>query len=382
MTLIASDKVISTILKHDTKVTSYKIALLRAINDVVLTYPDLRTYHSDVAVPLKLLAEFWIAYYWPFVDPDDPIQQGQRAQRQGQTTNDMAFRPALTELRRQWELVIGGLKNPADGFFLINELRSPRKHQRYPQVLIDAYQQAIAAVAKTIEMPIRYAGPGEWSIFDKPQAYNQVASRTVAVPGTKVRDRCLVIPLNLWSTFRQMSLWVEALCIHEWCLFSGRVSDRDRGYIYALLTSRPDNRRPLTWERNQIDILIMEGTAFTCPWTEKRIAQGTAYDLDHILPIAVYPTNELWNLVPADPDFNSHKKRDRLPTAERLVVATPHLEHTYLSYGDSKPLIEVLREDVALRFATVATEAFSESLALAVAGLVEEIAESRNLARF
>ena len=51
MTAITSDKVISTILKHDTKVTSYKIALLRAINDVVLTYPDLRTYQSDVAVP-------------------------------------------------------------------------------------------------------------------------------------------------------------------------------------------------------------------------------------------------------------------------------------------------------------------------------------------
>jgi hypothetical protein len=70
MTSIASDKVISTILKHDTKVTSYKIALLRAINDVVLTYPGLRTYQSDVAVPLKLLAEFWVAYYWPLVDPD------------------------------------------------------------------------------------------------------------------------------------------------------------------------------------------------------------------------------------------------------------------------------------------------------------------------
>jgi len=95
----------------------------------------------------------------------------------------MAFRPALTELRRQWEQVIGGLKNPADGFFLINELRSPRKQQRYSQPLIDAYQSAIASTAKPIEMPIRYAGPGEWSIFEKPQTYNQVASRTVAVRG-------------------------------------------------------------------------------------------------------------------------------------------------------------------------------------------------------
>jgi hypothetical protein len=383
MAPVASDKVISTILKHDSKVTSYKIALLRAINDVVLTYPDLRTYQSNVAVPLKLLAEFWIAYYWPFVDPDSSIQQGQKAKRQGQTINDMAFRPALTELRRQWEVGIGGLKNSADGFFLINELRSPRKHQRYPQSLIDAYRSAISAITKTIQMPIQYAGPGHWSVFEKPQSYNQIAARTVAVPGTRARDRCLIIPFDLWATFRQMSLWVEALCIHEWCLFSERVSNEDRGYIYGLLTSRPDNRRPLTWERNQIEILIMEGTEFTCPWTEKRIGQGVAYDLDHILPIAVYPTNELWNLVPSDPAFNSHKKRDRLPGVERLVAARPYLEQTYANYGESPELISVLTEDVELRFARVQPGlAFPESVAHAVTDLVEEVAEARNLARF
>lgn len=89
MTVIASDKVISTILKHDSKVTSYKIALLRAINDVVLTFPDLRTYESDVAIPLKLLAKYWIAYYWPFVDPAQPIRQGQQAR----SSNNMASGP-------------------------------------------------------------------------------------------------------------------------------------------------------------------------------------------------------------------------------------------------------------------------------------------------
>ncbi|MBD2259346.1 hypothetical protein [Pseudanabaena sp. FACHB-2040] len=52
---ISPDKITSTILKHDSKVTSYKIALLRAINDVVLTFPDLRTYQSDVAVPMASL---------------------------------------------------------------------------------------------------------------------------------------------------------------------------------------------------------------------------------------------------------------------------------------------------------------------------------------
>jgi len=70
---------ISTILRHDNKLTSYKIALLRALNDVVFAYPDLRHSKQDVAIPLRILAESWVAYYWPFVDPRAPIQQGPRA---------------------------------------------------------------------------------------------------------------------------------------------------------------------------------------------------------------------------------------------------------------------------------------------------------------
>jgi hypothetical protein len=95
--------VISTILKHDAKITSYKLALLRSINDVVLSFADLATDGRDVAIPLRSLAEFWVAYYWPFCDPAGPIAQGQRAQRKAGLASDMEFRPLLTALRLQWE---------------------------------------------------------------------------------------------------------------------------------------------------------------------------------------------------------------------------------------------------------------------------------------
>ncbi len=152
MTVIAPNKVISTILKHDSKITSYKIALLRAINDVVLTYPDLRTYQRPIAIPLKLLAKIWVAYYWPFVDPTLPIRQGQQIKRNGKARNDIAFRPALSELKSLWEQMVGGLKNPADGFFLINELRSARKWQHYPESLVKALSLAVSAISLTLEI--------------------------------------------------------------------------------------------------------------------------------------------------------------------------------------------------------------------------------------
>jgi hypothetical protein len=386
---IAASQIISTILRHDSKVTSYKIALLRSINDVVLSFPDLRTYHQAVAVPLKLLAQYWVAYYWPFVDPTAPIAQGQRAQRDGKPRNDMEFRPALAEFRQQWDAHQGGLSQPADGFLVIHELRIARKRSTYPPVLLEAYQRAISAISKTIRMPIQYAGPGNWTVFEKPGAYVNLSDRTIAVPGTQPQDVCLVITPELWQTFQAMSLWVEALCIHEWCLFSERISQGqqpvNRGEVYWRLTARPDNRRPLSWESNQIDLLLLEGNELVCPWTTRRIVQGVTYDLDHLLPLSVYPINELWNLVPADPGFNRHVKRDRLPSLERLQEAREHLEWDYERYGRSAALSGALQDDVSLRFSRVtrSTEMpFSKAVADSVIDLIEQIAASRNLARF
>ena len=108
-----------------------------------------------------------------------------------------------------------------------------------------------------------------------------------------------------------------------------------RGDVYTLLTDRPDNRRPLDWERNQIDLLLMEGHVFECPWTGRSLRRPIDYDLDHLLPVSVYPINELWNLAPADRQFNQHVKRDRLPSHDLLLTAAPRLELAYQHYSTS-----------------------------------------------
>ncbi|MBD2122399.1 hypothetical protein [Trichocoleus sp. FACHB-262] len=389
MNRIGSGKAISTILKHDAKVTSYKIALLRAINDVVLSFPDLRNYNQDVAVPLRVLAEYWVAYYWPFVDLNKPVFQGQRANLHSETRNDIAFRPVLAALRLRWELELETVSRPSDGFFVINEMRVARKRALYSQDFLKTYQQAIRKISNALEMPIRYAGPGNWTVFARPVRYEELDGLAVSTPGTQSNDKCVVIQAELWQSFQSLSLWVEALCIHEWCLFSegveqGSTQQVDRGDIYRLLTDRPDNRRPLTWERNNIDLLLVEGHEFVCPWTEKRIRSGVGYDLDHLVPVSIYPINELWNLVPADPHFNSHVKRHYLPSCERLQQARQSLELAYQQYGVSKALAKALREDVAIRFLTVGDNVtnFPTLVTGAVVKLIDQVAESRNIARF
>ena len=379
-----SSHIISTVLKHDAKQTSYKIALLRAINDVVLAYPDLRHQEWDIAIPLRRLAEYWLAYYWPFVAPGKLILQGARARSSGVLRNDLAFRPELSALRLEWERAFGS-SLASDGFVLIHELRLPRKRASYPKPLLEAYAATLRKITGSLRQPIQYAGPGEWSVFAKPKRLREL-NNVVPIPGAENREACLVVSAKLWRTFQEVSLWVEALCIHEWSLFTEGVSQAggvsfSRGDTYTLLTERPDNRRPLTWERNGVDLLMMEGYAFTCPWTHKKL-RPRAYDLDHLVPVSVYPTNELWNLVPADPYFNSHVKRARLPQQAKLLAARPYLQSTYDTYGKSDTLASALKEDVRLRFSLNQHPSTPPIIADAVVDLIGIITRSRNLATF
>ena len=156
-----------------------------------------------------------------------------------------------------------------------------------------------------------------------------------------------------------------------------------RGQAYALLTARPDNRRPLSWERNQVDVLLFERHTFTCPWTQKRISNPHEYDLDHLLPVSLYPINELWSLLPVDKKFNQHVKRDCVPSPERLTMAQPWISLAYGTYRHSLTLNRALREDATRRFGIIPSgEAFAGALSYCATQFIEEVASARLVARF
>jgi len=372
-----SHRDISTILRHDRKVNSYKIALLRALNDVVLAYPDVRHAGRPIAVPLRLLAESWIAYYWPFVAPEAEVLQGPRSLRDGRHRNDMGFRPQLRDLRRAWEAVHGP-SGAAGGWLLVEHLRVPRTRDGYDQRFLERYRGTLRQVETSLRQPLRYAGEGEWSVFARPIRYGDSVA-AARVPGTTEGEWVTIVDPELWNAFRDVSLWVEALAIHEWSLFTERVAGVGRGEAYRLLTERPDNRLPTSWERNRVGLLIDEGHEIRCPWTGKRLRRD-GFDIDHVVPVSIHPFHELWNLVPSDATFNRHRKRARLPTSVTLERAVPHLAATYGAYAHEPELDRALRADVALRFAEGTTA--PDTIAHAVADLTESIASLRNVARF
>jgi ATP-dependent protease HslVU (ClpYQ) ATPase subunit len=61
-----------------------------------------------------------------------------------------------------------------------------------------------------------------------------------------------------------------------------------------------------------------------CVWSAKSLKQK--YDIDHSMPFARWPNNDLWNLLPTDSTINNQKS-DRLPTEHKLKAAKERIQY-------------------------------------------------------
>lgn len=370
-----SQTLLAQLLRSEAKSNSYKFALIRALNDLALEYPLEVT--GDVAVPLRRIAQRWLVFYWGFVG-ERPIHQGPRAHRGGIRQQDLSFRAALTRLRQAWEGLPYTRPDPADGALLLAAHQAGRG--QLPPELQALTDQTLTIIAQAVRQPVRYAGPGgEHQVFGRPSPAGTLAGQQL--PGTQPNEPTFTVPGDLWRTLQRRSLWVEALCVHEWSLFTERVAQDwpvSRGEVFALLSAAPTGRTPLTWERHQVRLLMLGGQRFSCPWTGRRLAP-TGFDLDHIIPVSVHPISELWNLIPSDPEHNMHVKRARLPGAERFAAAVPALTGTYAAYAAGPATGPVLERDISGRFGEVLSPPL---LTQRVIQFGEAVADSRNVPRY
>ncbi len=193
-------------------------------------------------------------------------------------------------------------------------------------------------------------------------------------------ELCIVVPDVMWEGFKFYSMFIDALCIHKWSVFTENATQEvegvSRGSVYQALTDRADSRRPLSWERNRIDLLLMDGKQMRCFWTGKPLGLG-GYDVDHIIPISTYPINELWNLVPAEPTFNQHVKRARMPADEWRTLLPARLTETYGFYERRPNRSDALHRSSRLRFTGEQASTLS-NLAETVITMVFSVTGSKN----
>ncbi|MEI8291408.1 MAG: methyltransferase domain-containing protein [Verrucomicrobiota bacterium] len=274
---------IARVINQDTKDATYKLALLRALSEIGTKNTHLVEWvgANEVAVPMKLIAEKWLRYYWPLFQRADFIPQKNGERIDG--PKSVAFRKGLTGLIDAYRE--GGLSR-----FLVDV--SARKLTTDTAI---QHRKVLARLADTIrDGPVQYAS-GEMFRYDKTR-------------------KAVLIKASAWREFSQLGQWIGPAVILQWAEETNRFSKKNISVATALdlLTDYPTEERMVDAAKKVYDDIPDK----RCVWTDRPL--GAGYEVDHVIPFSLWHCNDLWNLLPSDAKANN-SKRDKLPERELLL---------------------------------------------------------------
>ena len=293
---------IQRIISGESKTATYKLALLRALSEIAAKDFNRTAFLDDgrIGVPLGLVAEKWLRYYWPLFESVRfiPGANGERPD----APKPLMFRKAMTALVAGYRGLGGYPRFYSDW---ISGNLSPES--------MKALTSALAKIRRAIvDGPVFFAARGTF-------AYD---------PSRRV----ICLPFDLWREFIQLGAWIEPAVILEWAEQTRRMSKGEIsvGDALSLLTAEMEFDRSV----QDVRAAFAGMPDLRCVWSDRGLI-GRPFDVDHAIPFVLWHCNDLWNLLPASPKVNN-EKRDRLPTLdlirkseERIVGCWRFLEASF-----------------------------------------------------
>jgi len=301
---------IEAVLRQDRKVASYKLALMRALTDVATNRARIVRWCDDgrVAVPMDDVAELWIEYYWPLFASGTflPQMNGEAEAR----AHKLGFARELEALIRRFSRA-GGLA----GFL----------SQRRGGTLGAADRRQLVALRQKLKNAIR-SGP----------VYYAGRSTSGALFDYE-RGGWILVDEDLWQEISLMSHWVRDSLLVRWAELTARLAGggddpkeavlrRARG----VLLTPPIPERDTAHARQVFSALPER----TCVWTGRPL--GRDFDVDHVIPFALWHNSDLWNLLPASRSANN-AKRDQLPARRLLLDRRPAIIDCWQALREGLP---------------------------------------------
>jgi SAM-dependent methyltransferase len=309
------------IIINDSKSSTYKLALLRVLVRIADSATGLVEDVDDetIAIPLGLAALYWIRVFKPLVENNIP-QKPPSHRKAGLGFVKYGFR----ELRgvSPYSLRLGSRFSGSEGKALLAALRDARN--------------------TITHMPAHYITyPGQKHQVFVAQAARAPRISNFALDGPFLRSfGRLLVPRHLWQAMSRYATWIEPALLNEWTgLMQSYEGDARRTHDEHLMLLRwldPEHDTRLV---RDFALKVRErNKALYCIWSGRKLRDQ--FEVDHCLPFAAWPCNDLWNLFPAHPSVN-HKKGDRLPSAESLVDARERiLEWWQTAYVDQDAIGE------------------------------------------
>ncbi|PRY12417.1 HNH endonuclease [Pontibacter ummariensis] len=298
---------ISKIIERDSKFTTYKFALLRGTIDIVQeNSPFILVRGNVVEIPLGLMIEKWILYYYPILASPQLVPQINGKDKK------LAFGKHFDEIIKHYRHH-GGLS------LLYNELRN----QGVSLEIRDKFLNLSKSLKRTIvEQPMRYIGGSisnkHYSIFNYQGTSKRITCKSLNTQWLVDSFGSFTIPFSYYEAFKVLGSFLGGTdsILFKWAEFSVSAS-RDalttEKVIHEILKG-PITKRDAKDSKDLYKSILGEKQQVECVWSGTNIVK---YDVDHLIPFSVWKNNDLWNLLPASPKVNN-QKRDKIASLTLL----------------------------------------------------------------
>ena len=290
---------------NDGKAATHKLALMRVLLRIADGHPGavIRREHTPqgmrVILPVGLVALYWCHQYKVLIDDHGLYQTPNKKPNMGFMKDDGWHK--LTH-RSATDYRIGHL-------FIGDDAKA-------------LHRTLTAAVNNIKNMPCKYI-----TLPNSDKTVFEVESKPVRATDSLFLDMQslsqwgeISLPETVWQAFNRFACWIEPVLISEWMkTMKGYQGNQSPEQQLAIINSLDwlEAKRSTVESRKRFEQL-QQIQSQPCVWSGKLLKQEFA--IDHCMPFARWPNNDLWNLLPSDSKVNGQKS-DSLPTAKKLKDA-------------------------------------------------------------
>lgn len=369
-----SIETISSIIYEDSKVTTYKIALLRALVDIASgLHNEHVLFDSEDGVdfayiPYGLVCYQWIKYYWPLLEQDIP-QIG----RNTLLEFEKPLRSIIENSQRHYDL------SPQMQYLDKFKIGFPNDSE-----LEKLTSEVMSKLRNAIKCgPVRYAGDKNTFTSTNRFLYTRSTKNLHGLSDYITSKGCIRLKLNLFFEMQVFgNILSDAIAI-KWAQESVRLSEK-REHQVTLQNVLPYLLTDIFEDRDQSQAreiatrLLQKKHHLTCVYSGKELHKQFA--MDHILPYSIFYNNDLWNLVPSAPAVNN-KKSDKIIALETLNASKQRLLEYWDYVADTRYSVFSSELKSTLRINT-ASASWHNQLFDAVARQADMTAQHRGLTRW
>jgi SAM-dependent methyltransferase len=352
---------------NDGKSATHKLALLRVLLRIAEGHPgavlrrESSPFGDRVILPAGLVALYWCHQYKDLIDTHQLFQSPNQNPNMGFMKSNGWHK--LTH-RSASDYRIGHLFTGEDAIAL--------------------HKTISAAVSNIKTMPCRYITFPNQEANSGAKVF-EVASKTVKAKDSIFLDLQTLeqwgefsLPESTWLAFNRYACWIEPVLVSEWvktmASYSGNSqysSPEKQFHLYQALNWL-EPKRTTTEVRSRFEQLkqqLPKSEQIQCVWSAKSLQQK--YDIDHSMPFARWPNNDLWNLLPTDSQINNQKS-DRLPSEHKLNASKERIQHWWQTawLHDNHSLAEINEVNEIPVGYEISTQSFMPSIKIEQAAII------------